>query len=161
MSASSHSADFDLRVAGVDDLDLVLDLMQGLYAFDHIPFDPARARRALVVLLADSSLGRVFLVEVRGQAIGYAVLTLGYSLEFAGRYALLDELFILEAHRGRGAGRYVLTFLEIFCRKMGLQALRLEVGRANRGAQDLYAEMGFELHDRDLMTLWIDRAGKS
>jgi len=157
MSSSSPPDVFDLRAAGVDDLDLLLDLMQGLYVFDHMPFDPARARGALVVLLADSSRGRVFLIEVRGEAVGYAVLTLGYSLEFAGRYALLDELFILEAYRGRGAGRQVLGFLEAVSRSLGVQALRLEVARANRGARDLYAKMGFELHDRDLMTLWLDR----
>jgi GNAT superfamily N-acetyltransferase len=148
---------FDLRDAGVNDLDLVLDLMQGLYASDHIPFDPARARRALLELLADSSLGRVCLAEAEGEAIGYAALTWGYSLEFGGRYALLDELFLREAHRGRGAGRQLLDFLAALCRGLGVQALRLEVERANRGARNLYTRMGFELHDRDLMTLWIDR----
>jgi GNAT superfamily N-acetyltransferase len=147
--------DIDLRNAGLNDLDLVLGLMQGLYVFDHIPFDPARARRALLMLLADSSLGRAYLVEAGGETIGYAVLTLGYSLEFAGRYALLDELFIREAHRGKGVGRQVLVFLEALCRAMGLQALRLEVGRTNHGARDFYTKMGFETHDRDLMTLWI------
>lgn len=149
--------DFDLRDAGVNDLDLVLDLMQGLYAFDHIPFNLARARRALLVLLADSSLGRVCLVEADGEAIGYAALTWGYSLEFGGRFALLDELFIREAHRGQGAGRQLLAFLETLCRMLGLQALRLEVERANHGARDLYTKVGFEPHDRDLMTLWIDQ----
>jgi len=157
MPSASPADAFDLRIADLKDVELLLDLMQGLYAFDHMPFDPARARGALVVLLADSSLGGVFLVEALGEAAGYAVLTLGYSLEFAGKYALLDELFILEEHRSRGAGRQVLSFLEDQCRAMGLQALRLEVARANRGARDLYAKMGFELHDRDLMTLWLDR----
>ena len=147
--------DFDLRTAGLNDLDLVLDLMQGLYACDHIPFDLARARRALLELLADPSLGEIHLVQADGEAIGYAVLTLGYSLEFAGKYALLDELFIREAFRGKGAGRKVLLILEDLCRAMGLQALRLEVERKNRGARDLYTKMGFEMHDRDLMTLWL------
>src|SRR5437868_3978671 len=109
MPSTIPPAAFHLRIADLNDLDLLLDLMQGLYAFDHMPFDPARARTALVMLLADSSLGRVFLVEARGEAVGYAVLTLGYSLEFAGRYALLDELFILEEHRGHGSGRQVLA----------------------------------------------------
>jgi len=158
MSASRPSDDFKLRDAGLNDLELVLDLMQGLYAFDHMPFDPKRARRALAGLLVNSSLGRVFLVEADGETVGYAVLTLGYSLEFGGVYALLDELFILEAYRGRGAGRQVLGFLEAVSRSLGLQALRLEVERTNRGARDLYAKTGFELHDRDLMTLWIPLA---
>jgi len=150
--------DFDLRTAGVDDVDLVLDLMQGLYASEHILFDPERARRALLELLADSSLGRVYLIQADGKAIGYAVLTLGYSLEFAGRYALLDELFIREDFRGRGAGRQILAHLEPDCRTLGLQALRLEVERKNRGARELYTRLGFETHDRDLMTLWLPEA---
>lgn len=149
--------DIDLRAAEGGDLDLVLGMIQGLYASDHIPLEEPRARRALAELLADPSLGKAWLVVAGGEVIGYAVVTLGYSLEFGGRYALLDELFIHETHRGRGAGRQVLRRLEEAGRALGLQAVRLEVERTNRGARELYRRAGFETHDRDLMTLWLDR----
>jgi GNAT superfamily N-acetyltransferase len=145
-----------LRPVESGDLVLVLELMRGLYDCDQIPFDAARAIRALAELQTDPSQGSAWLVEQGGAAVGYAVLTFGFSLEFGGRYALLDELFILAEHRSRGVGRQVLARLERTCRDLGLLALRLEVGRMNHAARRLYERAGFELHDRDLMTLWME-----
>lgn len=150
--------EIELRTARTNDRDLLLALIQELYACEHIPFDEARATHALGNLLADPSLGRVWVVERGGLPVGYAILTLGYSLEFGGRFALLDELFILEEHRGTGAGRQALARIAQICRELGLEALRLEVDRANRVAQELYRKVGFATHDRDLMTLWLGRS---
>lgn len=145
----------NLRPAAAGDLGLVLEMMRGLYASDSIHFDAVRAGRALAELQADASLGSVWLVEGGGTVAGYAVLTFGYSLEFGGRYGLLDELFILAPHRSRGVGRQVLARLAGVCRDLGLTALRLEVARMNQGARRLYERAGFAAHDRDLMTLWL------
>jgi len=145
--------EIELRSAGMDDRGLLLVLIRGLYDHERIPFDEDRTDRALAGLLADPSLGRVWIVESDGEPAGYAVLTLGYSLEFGGRFGLLDELFIREEHRGRGAGRQALARIAEACRELGLSALRLEVGRTNRTAQGLYGKAGFATEDRDLMTL--------
>ncbi len=37
-----------------------------------------------------------------GTAAGYAALTFGFSLEVGGRDAFIDELFLIEAARGKG-----------------------------------------------------------
>lgn len=145
-----------LRAARAADLGLLLDFIRGLYAAEHIPFDEERAARALGGLLEEPSLGQVWIVERRGEPAGYAVVTLGYSLEFGGRFALLDELFIAESHRGAGVGRQVLDRIAESCRERGLRAVRLEVERTNLGARALYRKAGFEAHDRDLMTLWLE-----
>lgn len=147
--------DIELRTAGAGDQDLLLALIRELYACEHIPFDAVRTARGLAGLLEDPSQGRVWLVERAGRPLGYAVLTLGYSLEFGGRFGLLDELFILEEHRGTGAGRQALARIAQSCREQGLLALRLEVERTNRVARELYRKVGFAAHDRDLMTLWL------
>jgi GNAT superfamily N-acetyltransferase len=157
--------EIDLRPATAEDRSLLVGLIERLYAADHILFDEARVGPALDALLADPALGRVWVIDRIGEPgrepIGYAVVTLGYSLEFGGRFALLDELFLREAHRGAGAGREVLARIEEACRAMGVQALRLEVERENGVAWRLYRKAGFETHDRDLMTLWLDPARRS
>ena len=149
-------AETALRAAGAADLALLLGFIRGLYTAEHIPFDEERAARALGGLLEEPSLGWVWIVERRGEAAGYAVVTLGYSLEFGGRFALLDELFIAESHRGAGLGRQVLDRIAEGCRQRGLRAVRLEVERTNLGARALYRKAGFEAHDRDLMTFWLE-----
>ena len=103
----------------------------------------------------DERLGGVWLIRSGASAVGYVVLTLGYSIEFRGRDAFLDELYLRPEARGRGAGRKALEFVEGVCRSLGVRALHLEVERANAGAQALYRKAGFVDPDRYLMTKWV------
>lgn len=134
------------------DIDMLLDLMAEYYAFDHIPYDRQEARAALEGLMSDRSLGRVWLIRAGGEAAGYCVLTLWYSLEFRGRAAFVDELFVKERFRGKGIGTKALAFLAETARLLGVKALRLEVEKKNVDAIKLYGTSGFESEDRDLMT---------
>jgi GNAT superfamily N-acetyltransferase len=134
---------------------MLVAFMRALYAFDHLPFDENIARAALEGILRDHSFGYVWLIQVDGAAIGYVVLTLGYSLEYHGRDAFIDELYIRESHRGHGIGSKTLQFVEDACRALGVQALHLEVERTNTGAQTVYRKAGFVDHDRYLLTKWI------
>ncbi len=139
------------------DIDTILAFRRDLYAHDPIPFDEQAARTALEALLDDSSLGRVWLIIRGGETIGYLVLTLGYSLEFYGRDAFLDELFVRVEDRGSGVGTAAVRFAETECRALGVRALHLEVDRTNTVAQAVYRRAGFHDHDRYLMTKWIGR----
>ena len=144
-----------LQPATPSDIPHLLTMMESLYAADHIPFETARHRHALEALLADPQLGYPYLVKLDEERAGYVILTLGFSLEFAGRFALLDEIYIAEEYRGRGAGERVLRRIEEICRSMGIRAIRLEVEHANSGAQRLYKRLGFVPHERYLMTRWL------
>lgn len=140
------------RIAAPADLDVLIRFVRGLYAHDDIPLHEPTAHRALDDLIRDPSLGRVWVIERAGRPIGYVVLTFGYSLEYGGRDAFVDELFVDERHRGRGAGTAALRFVAAQCRSVGVRALHLEVDRPNMTAQRLYRREGFEDHDRYLMT---------
>jgi GNAT superfamily N-acetyltransferase len=133
----------------------VIDMMAQLYAQEASPFDAARARQASEKLLGEPEFGGVWTIDLDGTLAGYIVVVLGYSLEFGGRFGLLDELFVAENCRGMGLGRQALAFADEQCRARGWQALRLEVGRKNERAQNLYARSGFHMHDRFLMTKWM------
>ncbi|HKA52478.1 MAG TPA: GNAT family N-acetyltransferase [Candidatus Binatia bacterium] len=140
------------RAAEHADIETLLQFMREYYEFDHLPFDSQAARAALTGVLDDASLGRVWLICDGGEAIGYLVLTLGYSLEYGGRDAILDEVYLRASHRGRGIGRSALTFAEGVCRSLGVRALHLEVERTNTHAHGLYRKAGFVGHDRHLLT---------
>ena len=146
-----------LTLAGPADIDRLLTLMPEYYAFDHLPFDAAVARAALQQLLGDASRGRVWLIQLDEEAIGYLVLTFGFSLEFHGRDAFVDELYIRANYRGRGIGQAMLCGVEALCPELGVHALHLEVERANTNAQALYRKLGFIDHDRYLMTRWMQQ----
>ena len=137
--------------------DLLVGFMRALYAHDRIAFDEQTALEALAQLVGDESLGRVWLIEVDGAATGYVVLTYGFSLEYHGRDALIDELFVKEEWRGRGLGLRALEFVAQVCRARGIAAVHLAVEHTNARAQTVYQRFGFEAHERYFMTKWLHR----
>jgi len=140
------------RVAARADLDSLLPLVRAYYEFDHLSFDERVARTALENFVGDPTFGRVWFICADIDVIGYLVLTLGYSIEYGGRDAFIDEVYLRAAYRGQGIGRQAMAFAETQCRALGVRALHLEVERDNTTAHALYRKVGFVDHDRYLMT---------
>ena len=134
------------------DLDSLLPLVQAYYEFDHLSFDECVVRKALENFIDDPTFGRIWLISAENELVGYLILTLGYSIEYGGRDAFIDEVYLRAEYRGRGIGSQVLSFAEEECRTLGVRALHLEVERENTHAQRLYRRFGFIDHDRYLMT---------
>jgi ribosomal protein S18 acetylase RimI-like enzyme len=137
------------------DLDRVVALMAKLYASGNSAFDEGNARRNTEKLLDEAEFGGVWLIESENAIAGYLVVVLGYSIEFGGRFGLLDELFVDEPYRGRGLAADAIRFAVAQCRARGWHALRLEVEQKNQRAIDIYRRAGFQLHERYLMTNWM------
>jgi GNAT superfamily N-acetyltransferase len=112
---------------------------------------------ALTALLRDPNLGRAWLILDRDAAVGYVVLCFGYSLEWLGRDAFVDEFYLREEYRGRGWGRATMEFVEEAARAAGIHALHLEVVRQNKKALDLYGRLGFREHASTFLSKWIAR----
>ncbi|TAH15034.1 MAG: N-acetyltransferase [Oscillatoriales cyanobacterium] len=129
------------RVAAIADITLLLELVKEFHKKEQLEFDEKVDRDVLANLLADASLGQVWLIQQEDEAIGYIILTLGYSLEYRGRDAFIDEFYIRPNYRGQGIGTQTLAFAEDTCRVLGVQALHLEVDFE-----------GYQSHNRFLMT---------
>ena len=140
------------RVAARADLDSLLPLVRAYYEFDHLSFDARVARTALENFVGDPTFGRIWLISVDGEVVGYLILTLGYSIEYGGRDAFIDEVYLRAEYREQGIGRKAIAFAETQCQALGVRALHLEVERDNTTAHALYRKVGFVDHDRYLMT---------
>ena len=147
--------DLAFAAATLDDEDALAELMREFYLHEGLDYERSRAREAFRALVADPALGRVWLFRIGGEVVGYAAVTVCYSLEFAGRYALVDELYVRERWRGGGIGARALEMAVEACRELGVAAVRLEVDTWNTRAMDLYRRLGFELQERYLMSRWI------
>ena len=142
----------EFRVASSVDLETLLSFARAFYAHERIAFDEPKARAAFRRLLEDPQFGRVWVIFGDGTPVGYSVLTFGFSIEFGGRDAILDEIYIKEGYRHRGLGGQALRLAEDACRELGVRALHLEVERSNTTAQKFYRAHGFIDHDRYFMT---------
>lgn len=138
-------------VESVDINDLLV-FVQEYYDYDRHPFNSAQVQIALENLIRHPEWGRVWFICRDAQQIGYVVLTLGYSLEYLGRDAFVDEIYIRERDRKRGVGRAAFQFLEKVCRSLEVNALHLEVEHANVNARSVYHKLGFIDKERYLMT---------
>jgi ribosomal protein S18 acetylase RimI-like enzyme len=133
----------------------LLEMMRDFYAQQEMHFEESVATRAVSKLIESPEYGQIYLIFRGTELAGYFALTFCYSLEFHGRFALLDEVYIREAYRGQKMGKSVIPFAEDLCQKAGVPALRLEVGRENKPAQTLYRTAGFKEEERNLMTKWL------
>ena len=146
------------RTAVPSDVGQVLEFMRALNEEDGAtPFQADRAEAALRSLLGEPDRGRVWVIERAGSPAGYLVVTWGYSLEFHGRDAFIDELYVAPAHRGVGLGRQAVELAEAACRAYGVGALHLEVETGNERAHALYRQSGFAERGLRLMTKRLPR----
>lgn len=133
----------------------LLEMMHEFYSQQHMQFDEPAASLAVTRALNNPDLAQIYLIFRGVELAGYFALTFCFSLEFHGRFALLDEIYLREPYRRQKLGKAVVAFAEDLCRKAGIKAVRLEVGRKNLGAQSLYRIAGFKEDERNLMTKWI------
>lgn len=147
------------RPAGYDDLRQLLKFVRKFYAIDNYKFVEPAAMGALASMIADRSMGRVWLIEREQDHVplGYMVLAFTFSLEYHGRSAMLDELYIDDKWRGHGLGKQAVEFVVHSCRELGVRGLHLEVERSNVAAQKLYRTYGFSDRGRYLWTLDLSK----
>jgi len=148
-----------IRAATPEDEPELLRMMRLLAEQEpgKIQFDEAAARASLRKFRSLPTFGGVWMLREESKAVGYIVLTVGFSFEFHGHDAFIDELYVDAAYRRRGYGRKAVTFVEEKAREMGVNAIHLEVDRGNDSAFELYRRAGYADHDRFLMTKWLKR----
>ena len=149
-----------IREATLQDEAILLRMMRLLAEQEpgKIQFDEPAARATFRRFLSLSAFGRVWLLCQGNLPVGYIVLTPGFSFEFHGHDAFIDELYVDAPYRRRGYGRQAVEFVEKKACEMGVNALHLEVDDGNDQALELYRRTRFEDHDRFLMTKWLSRA---
>ncbi len=140
-----------LRLARPDDLDRLMALVAAFHSESGIAQEDEKRRGALAPLLDGIPHGCIYLIGPGRAPLGYIVLTFGWSVEFGGMDAFVDEIYIRPAVRGRGIATEVLQDLPKALAEAGLTALHLEVDRTNETAQKLYLRSGFKPRDRYML----------
>lgn len=132
-----------LHLATEDDADKLLPLVAAFHAEMGFGTDDEHRTAALAPLLSGSPHGAAWLIGPRRAPVGYIVLTFGWSVEFGGLDAIVDELYIRKAVRGRGMGLEALDGIAKTMKNAGVRALHLEVDSTDDSARRLYAKALF------------------
>lgn len=147
--------DLTYKRANDQDLPLLLEFIQSFYELEEILFRPEKTTAVIRPLLESDTYGVIWILCLGSEPVGYIVLTFGYSLEFGGRDAFIDELFIQSEYRGQGLGSQALAFVTEACRRFSVQALHLEVAITHEKNRAFYRKHGFEDRKYSLMNKWI------
>ena len=149
---------FSTSLAALADLELLFEMMRHMQEDDpwSEPFHEPTVHANLTELLANPIYGVVYIAREQSSPIAYLVICFDYSLEYRGKGAWIDELFVEAAHRGKGIGTQLLDLAEAASREHQAKFLHLEVTHGNP-AIELYRRRGFTDHQRYLMSKPLDR----
>lgn len=138
----TSEAGLEIRVARPGDAE---DLRPLVAAFrDHLRADAppdAELRVWLPRLLADPAIEFAW-ARLDGRPVGYTQTRFYASLWVSGLEALLEDLFVLPAARGRDVGRSLLRHALARARARGVRLLGLTTNERNEVAQALYRSEG-------------------
>ncbi|PJK12213.1 GNAT family N-acetyltransferase [Lysobacteraceae bacterium NML120232] len=140
------------------DVPALLPLMQAFCVHEQLQWDSAQRSRLLQQLLENPQFGAVLLAEHDRQLAAYAVIGFCFSLEFAGRFALLDELYVAPEQQGQGLGKRLMQAARQLAAEHHCPAIRLEVSDDNPKARDIYQRSGYRMQPRRLMSQWLELA---
>ncbi|MGE5805187.1 MAG: GNAT family N-acetyltransferase [Ignavibacteria bacterium] len=138
-----------------EDIFTILKFIKNFHGMSSYPFHEEKVGESVRNLIKNNNLGRIWIIEFDSKSVGYIILTFGYSIEYKGRDAFIDELYIEEEFRSRGIGRETMDFVIKESVKLGIKAVHLEVERNNDAAKNLYEKYDFKDNGRTLMTRWI------
>jgi len=136
------SASPDIARGG--DIDQLVDLLGLLFAqeADFAP-DAQKQGRALREILADESLGRVYVAREAAHVVGMCSLLYTVSTAEGGKAAWFEDLVVRPENRGRGIGRMLLEHAIGQARADGILRITLLSDADNERAQALYRKLGF------------------
>ena len=135
----------------------ILEMMEDFNAVYHYPFNIEVSRKNLKEFIHNDYIGRLWVMKTGDAVIGYIVLTFGFSFEYRGRDAFIDEFFIKEAFRNKGIGKKTMEFVEQKAKELGVNAIHLEVEKNNEKGNKLYIKQGYSGNSRMLLTKRINK----
>ncbi|MAE89873.1 MAG: GNAT family N-acetyltransferase [Pelagibaca sp.] len=139
-----------LHLAGPDDLARLMPLVAAFHAEQAYGTDAQHVQAALVPILEGQPHGAIWLIGPRKSPVGYVVVSFGWSIEFGGLDARVDELYIRPAVRRRGMGGEALHALSNGLRDSGVAALHLEIDRDDERLQGFYRRARFKPRERSV-----------
>jgi ribosomal protein S18 acetylase RimI-like enzyme len=132
-----------IQKATISDLDSLTVLFDLYRVFYEQTSDLEGAREFLKArILNDESV--VFMAVDGEHPVGFVQLYPSFSSVSMVRSWVLNDLYVKEQFRGRGAGEKLIHNAIQFVKETGAKGILLETGKENSKAQRLYEKIGFE-----------------
>ena len=135
---------FKVRLATADDRDEVIRLARGLLIELGGSPAPPEALSGVLGELASGGAGFAVIAEADGVAVAACTASYTTALRTAGRYVILQEMFVEPEWRSSGVGKAVIDFALAHAQANGCQVVELGTPRAGERQIRFYERAGFE-----------------
>ena len=134
----------ELGIARRDELPQLVALLTILFS-EESEFSPdyEKQTRALEKILADQSVGTIYVARDEGQVVAMASLLYTVSTAEGGTVALFEDLVVQPTHRDQGIATSLAGFAIAEAKSRGVLRLTLLTDMQNERAQALYRRLGF------------------
>ena len=140
-----------IDVVREDDLPDLLPLMRAYSEFYGVPPDEERLLGVARMLIGQQHEGVQFIArDEGGEALGFATVYMTWETLDAGRLAVMNDLFVAPAARGRGVGAALIEECRRFAGERRAGKLAWQTAPDNETAQRLYENVGATRED------WVD-----
>ena len=136
-----------VRVASADEAGEIARLLHDFNTEFGTPSPGARILAARLRSLLESP--STFAILAGSPSVAVALLTLRTNVWYDGHVALLDELYVVPALRGKGIGSAVMERLLATARTSGIDAIEINVDEGDVDAQRFYTRHGFRSTEPD------------
>jgi GNAT superfamily N-acetyltransferase len=137
------NAPIQIRPAAASDGEAWLSLIDALADYEKLERPDVGARQRLLRdAFGEQPRTEVFLAVSDGRVVGYAITLFTYSSFLALPTLYLEDLFVLESHRGQGAGYRLFTHCVAEAHRRGCGRMEWQVLDWNRPAINFYEKLG-------------------
>ena len=136
--------EFTIRPMKACDRETVMDMMTTFYASPAVLSNGSAEifQADIDHCISDSPYLEGYIFEQENQILGYAMAAKSFSTEFGKPCIWIEDLYVLESHRGQGIGTRFFGFIqEMYPNHL----FRLEVEEENERAIAVYKKSGFEV----------------
>jgi len=136
--------ELDFGTATSKDLPQLVELLGVLFEQEaEFQPDPGKQKRALEALLANPTLGRLFVAREGKRVLAMASLLYTISTAEGGKAAWFEDLVVHPEERKRGIGEALLKHVVQQARAEGILRITLLTDMQNERAQAMYRRAGF------------------
>jgi GNAT superfamily N-acetyltransferase len=143
VEAVMNRNDLRIRVAGKEDLPLILQFIRKLARYERLSHEVTATEDILRENLFEArSVAEVILAEHQQVAVGFALYFHNFST-FLGRAGVyIEDLYIDEPYRGQGFGRALFLHIVGLAKERGCGRVEWSVLDWNRPAIQFYESLG-------------------
>jgi ribosomal protein S18 acetylase RimI-like enzyme len=132
----------DIDIVGERDAADLLPLLRAYCDFYRVAPSDDRLTALISALIDNPAEGVQLIARAEKTPLGFATVYWTWQTLHAGRVGVLNDLYVVPAARGSGAGRALIDRCRALCRERGAEKLVWETAPDNDTAQRLYDGIG-------------------